>query len=175
MKRKHSVGGWLALILFVVIPLGIPIVIGARRTIIACSIAARFQPTQGEILVSRAELRVSESHDSSGGVQTHAAWYPDVQFRYRAQGREYVSGVYAHPSGVSIALRASEQGVKTLVEGFKPGQTYPAWFDPETPEIAYLHLDSPWGGVWTITKTLIIGALVYGAIVAGAIVLRRQR
>lgn len=168
-------GGWIALILFVGVPVAIPIVFGARRAIVAWRISRTFQLTEGVILSSHARLHVWETPTSEGGTQTNATWYPEVQFRYRVAGVEHDTGTYAHPAGVSSALRASEERVKAVVAAFAEGQTYPAWYDPRNPAVAYLHLESPWGGIWTIVKTLIVVALVYAGLVIGLILIQRQR
>jgi hypothetical protein len=41
--------------------------------------------------------------------------------------------------------------------------------------VAYLYLDSPLGGLWTIAKTLLIAGVIYVGLVVAVILLQRQR
>ncbi|MCC6358578.1 MAG: DUF3592 domain-containing protein [Phycisphaerales bacterium] len=175
MARKTAIGGWIALILFVLIPIGIPITIGARRAIIAWNIARNFEPTTAVITVSRTDVRISEAPDDSGGTQINSSYYPDIQFRYAIDGVEHETGTYAHPASVAVSIRGSRQRVDEIVAGYPTGTSHPAWYDPRDPAVAYLYLDSPWGGIWTIAKTLIIAAIIYAGLVVALILIQRQR
>lgn len=175
MARKSTMGGWIALILFVLIPIGIPITIGARRAIIAWNISRHFEPTTGVITDSRTDAQFWESFDESGGTTTHARYLPDIRFRYVVDGIEHATGTYSHPAGVASSVSVDRQRVAEIVAGYAVGTSHPAWYDPRDPAVAYLYLDSPWGGIWTITKTLIIAAIIYAGLVVGLILIQRQR
>lgn len=167
-RKKIDWGGVIALFLFVGIPIGIPTVIGARRAIIAWSVRNQFEPVEATILSSKAELEVIHHRDDPDVFLHH----PIVRFEYSVAGVTHDTGVYAHPAaGVSVI----EEDVNEIVARYSPGATHAAWYDPDDPAMAYLHLDSPWGGIWTIGKTLIIAALIYGGIIAAVVLIQRQR
>jgi hypothetical protein len=167
-------GGWIALILFVIIPIGIPIVVGARRSIIAWSIARNFRPVEGTVISGELRTEVSEEHESEGGIRSHYSYHPEIRFRYSVDGVEHDSGTYAHPASISARTHVDRDRVERIVARFAAGTTHPAWYDPRRPEVAYLFLDSPRGGLWTIAKTIIIAALIIGGVMFAGVMLSRR-
>lgn len=169
-----GIGGWAALIIFVIIPIGIPVTIGARRAFIAWGISRHFKPIEGTVISSERTTEIFEHHLEGGGIDTTYSYYPEVRFRYSVGGVEYDSGTYAHPATVSASLRTSQDRVEEIVARYPVGGTFPAWYDPREPMVAYFYLDSPRGGLWTIGKTLLIaGAVILGVIVVAVMLSRR--
>jgi hypothetical protein len=169
-----GLGGWAALIIFVIIPIGIPVTIGARRVIVAWAISRHFKPVEGTVISSERTTEISEFHSDGGDLKTFYSYSPEVRFRYSVGGVEYDSGTYAHPATVSASLRIDQDRVDEIVTRYPVGGTFPAWYDPREPEVAYFYLDSPRGGLWTIAKTLLIaGAVFLGVMVVGVILSRR--
>lgn len=134
-------GGWIALILFVIIPVGVPIVIGARRSIIAWSIAHHFRPVEGTIISSDLGTEVTEVDESEGGRQSYTSYHPEIRFGYAVDGVEYDSGAYAQAASLGVHTTGNQKRVEQIVALFPAGSTHPAWYDPRTPEVAYLYLD----------------------------------
>ncbi len=168
-------GGWIALILFVLIPIGIPITIGARRAIIAWNITRNSKPITGIITASRVDAEFWEALDGSGGTTTYARYRPDIRFRYAIGGVEHETGTYAHPLSVEPTVRVDRERVEKIVDECAVGTVHAAWYDARDPAVAYLYLDSPRGGIWTIAKTLTIAGIIYCGLVVALILIQRQR
>lgn len=166
-------GGWIALLLFVVVPISIPVVIGARRAIIAWSVMRHFQPVEAVVLSSATRLLIVDNSNDPE-AQIVAVHFPEVRFRYSVAGVEYEPGEYAHPAAQGAGVRGGEQEVARIVARFPAGSKIRAWYDPANPRVAYAYLDPPWRGLWTIGKTLLIAAAVIVGVIAVAVLLQRR-
>ena len=68
-------GDWIGLILFVIVPVSIPVAIGTRRALVAWKLQRRLRYVEGTTLSSRVRHDATESTDEGGASSIAIAGY----------------------------------------------------------------------------------------------------
>jgi hypothetical protein len=137
MKRGKLKKYTLRIAILVIVP-AVCVLIGIGELHFAKKEIESLRPTSGTITHVGTKKHVYEDPDS---YREQVLYTPEVRFRYEIQEKQYGSGVYANDR----VIRSMEKGKAAIpAHKYDVGESYPAWYAPERPELAVLNRGTPW-------------------------------
>jgi len=134
----------------------------------------RFLPVQATVIVS--EVRKETRGGGSGTRPPYLYYWPEIQFEYRVNGKDYDTGVYAPSNALAGAIGEPNDAMHAILADYPLNSTREARYDPAQPHIAYLTADtSGFGGFFLTTlKYLFYFVLIPLMLLYGGIILRAK-